>query len=231
LGTARTLDDVDGALVLEEGLMSRQGWAVYDDSSSLVFDDEARSRGWLEPRGAAEAYRDLYFFGFGEDFQGCLNDFAAVAGAAPMVPRWALGNWWSRYWAYTDEELLGLMDEFRAHDVPLSVCIVDMDWHITETGNACSGWTGYTWNRQLFPDPPAFINELHRRGLKTALNLHPAEGLHPHEAQYRQWLNTWALIHRIKRPFLLTSPTRSTRRLILNCCTIRTRRMASISGG
>ena len=180
LGTARTLDDVDGALVLEEGLMSRQGWAVYDDSSSLVFDND----GWLEPRGAAEAYCDLYFFGFGEDFQACLNDFAAVAGAAPMVPRWALGNWWSRYWAYTDEELLGLMDEFRAHDVPLSFCIVDMDWHITEPGNACSGWTGYTWNRQLFPDPPAFINELHRRGLKTALNLHPAEGVHPHEAQY-----------------------------------------------
>jgi alpha-glucosidase (family GH31 glycosyl hydrolase) len=75
------------------------------------------------------------------------------------------------------------MDDFRPRHA-LSVCIVDMDWHVTDTGNQSSGWTGYTWNRALFPDPPAFIAELHRRGLKTALNLHPAEGIHPHEAQY-----------------------------------------------
>ena len=49
---------------------------------------------------------------------------------------------------------------------------------------ASSGWTGYTWNRELFPDPAAFIAELHERGLRTALNLHPAEGIHPHEEQY-----------------------------------------------
>jgi hypothetical protein len=102
----------------------------------------------------------------------------------PLLPRWSLGNWWSRYWAYSAGELLALMDEFKDHQVPLSVCIVDMDWHLTETGNTCSGWTGYTWNRELFPDPPAFIAELHARGLRTALNLHPAEGVHPHETQY-----------------------------------------------
>ena len=78
-----------------------------------------------------------------------------------MLPRWALGNWWSRYWAYTADELLALMDEFKARQVPLSVCIVDMDWHITDTGNTASGWTGYTWNRELFPDPGAFVAALH----------------------------------------------------------------------
>ena len=36
-------------------------------------------------------------------------------------------------------------------EIPLSVCIVDMDWHITKTGNASDGWTGYTWNRELVP--------------------------------------------------------------------------------
>jgi alpha-glucosidase (family GH31 glycosyl hydrolase) len=66
-----------------------------------------------------------------------------------------------------------------------------MDWHITHTGNTSTGWTGYTWNRELFPDPPGFIQALHERGLKTSLNLHPAEGIHPHEAQYQdfaQWM-------------------------------------------
>jgi alpha-glucosidase (family GH31 glycosyl hydrolase) len=179
-GTTRTLDEADGPIQLEEGLLSRSGWAVYDDTRRLVFDDE----GWLELRRAPAGYRDLYFFGHGHDYAATLADFARVAGPAPMIPRWALGNWWSRYWAYSADELLALMDEFTARETPLAVCIVDMDWHITDTGNQSSGWTGYTWNRALFPDPPAFIAELHRRGLKTALNLHPAEGIHPHEAQY-----------------------------------------------
>jgi alpha-glucosidase (family GH31 glycosyl hydrolase)/putative sterol carrier protein len=180
LGTARTLDNVDGALRLEDGLLSRSGYAVYDDTPRLVFNAE----GWLEPRKASAGTLDLYFFGYGMDAAACLGGFARVAGPVPMVPRWSLGNWWSRYWAYSADELLGLMDEFQAHNVPLSVCIVDMDWHITDTGNASSGWTGFTWNRELFPDPPGFIAELHQRGLKTALNLHPADGIHPHEEKY-----------------------------------------------
>ncbi len=178
-GTARTLDSANGRIRLERGLMSRSGWAVVDDSASLVFTDD----GWLAPR-AAPASLDLYFFGYGHDYLGCLRDFCRVAGPIPLVPRWALGNWWSRYWKYSQAELQALMEEFRARQVPLSVCVVDMDWHITRTGNASRGWTGYTWNRELFPDPDGFFRWLHGQGLKTSLNLHPADGVYPHEAQY-----------------------------------------------
>lgn len=188
LGTTRTLDEVSGATMLEQGLLSRAGWVVVDDSSSLVFNEE----GWLEPRQKtveSEEWRvesglDLYFFGYGSDFKGCLANYFRVAGVVPMLPRWALGNWWSRYWAYTQEELTQLMRDFRAHDVPLSVCIIDMDWHLVNVGEGINGWTGYTWNRELFPDPPGFIRWLHKQGLKTALNLHPALGVRPHEEMY-----------------------------------------------
>ena len=183
LGTGRTLDRADGAIPLEAGLMSRSGWALLDDSTSLVFDQE----GWLETRNCDSekpGSLDLYFFGYGHDYIQCLQDYCKVSGSVPLLPRWVLGNWWSRYWAYTQAELSDLMMEFRAKEAPLSVCIIDMDWHITKTGNTSSGWTGYTWNRELFPDPPGFIQWLHEQGLKTALNLHPAEGIHPHESQY-----------------------------------------------
>lgn len=203
LGTTRTLDEVSGATMLEQGLLSRAGWVVVDDSSSLVFNGE----GWLERRsgeagerrsggaeeigdweiGRLEGSRlDLYFFGYGRDFKGCLADYFRVAGGVPLLPRWALGNWWSRYWAYTQDELTQLMRDFRAHEVPLSVCIIDMDWHLVNVGEGISGWTGYTWNRELFPDPPGFIHWLHEQGLKTALNLHPASGVRPHEEMYPQ---------------------------------------------
>jgi alpha-glucosidase (family GH31 glycosyl hydrolase) len=95
-----------------------------------------------------------------------------------------LGNSWSRYWEYSQTELAQLMEEFGSRDLPLSVYMVDMDWHITLTGNASRGWTGYTWNPDLFPDPEVFFEQLHALGLKVSLNLHPAEGVYPHEAQY-----------------------------------------------
>jgi len=63
--------------------------------------------------------------------------------------------------------------------------VLDMDWHLVDIDpRHGSGWTGYTWNRDLFPDPPAFLAALHERGLAITLNVHPAEGVHAHEERY-----------------------------------------------
>lgn len=180
MGTVRTLDRVDGSTPLNPGLLSRTGWSVIDDSQSLVFNED----GWLERRSTPIEYKDLYFFGYGCDFTECIIDFQRISGKVPILPRFTLGNWWSRYWEYHQDELIDLMNDFKQRDIPLSVCIVDMDWHITKTGNESSGWTGYTWDQELFPDPEKFLNILHEMGLKTALNLHPASGIYPHESQY-----------------------------------------------
>ena len=177
-GTTRTLDFINGYAPLEPGLISRAGWSVLDNSATFVFNDD----GWIELRTPGGT--DWYFFGYGHDYKACLRDYCQVSGPIPLIPRWILGNWWSRYWAYTQDDLVQLVSDFEAHDLPFSVCIVDMDWHLTQTGNQSTGWTGYTWNRDLFPDPDGLIRFLHGKGLKTALNLHPAEGIHNHEAQY-----------------------------------------------
>ncbi len=180
-GTCRTLDQANGNVPLENGLLSLAGYSVVNDSHSLVFTSE----GWITPRDKPGNYQDFYFFGYNRDHLACIRDYQTISGAVPLIPRWALGNWWSRYWAYSAEELTELMDEFQLHKVPLSVCMVDMDWHITQTSNTSSGWTGFTWNKALFPDPKLFIGELHAKDLKVSLNLHPAEGIHPHEENYQ----------------------------------------------
>ncbi|MEE4194442.1 MAG: TIM-barrel domain-containing protein [Anaerolineae bacterium] len=195
-GTYRTLDEASGFVRPDPGLMSSKGGAVHDDSKTLVFNEDC----WVEPRAQPEN-KDLYFFGYGHDFTACQLDLTKIAGKTPMVPRYILGNWWSRYWAFSDQELLDLMQEFKDHDTPLSVCIVDMDWHVTKEGNTTSsGWTGYTWNRKLFPNPEGFIEKLHDLGLKTALNLHPADGIHPHEAQHKEFAEFMGMDPEIKEP-------------------------------
>ncbi|WP_315095099.1 TIM-barrel domain-containing protein [uncultured Cellulomonas sp.] len=175
-GTARTLDLADGAIPLEPGVVSRQGFAVLDDSRSMVFEPD----GWVAPRDGSRT--DLYVFAYGHDYREALRAFYAVSGPTPVLPRFALGNWWSRFHRYTADTYAALLDRFEAEGLPFSVAVIDMDWHVTDVDPALgSGWTGYTWNRSLFPDPAAFLASLHERGLRVTLNVHPADGVRTHE--------------------------------------------------
>ena len=188
--TIRTLDGVKDRVDLGDGLLSRDGWALVDDSGSpLLTGDPA----WVEPRPPGDR-QDWYLLGYGHAYQDALRDFARVSGPMPLPPRYAFGVWWSRYWAYTDTEFRGLVDDFDRYDVPLDVLVVDMDWHNTfelrwegqelDGAGQRKGWTGYTWNPAFFPDPEGFLSWIHGRGLKVPLNLHPASGVQPWEEAY-----------------------------------------------
>ncbi|MGA7256723.1 MAG: TIM-barrel domain-containing protein [Terracidiphilus sp.] len=204
MGTTRTLDGALGDKTGEpigQGLVSRSGWALVDDSTRPLFDSDDFSfkQGerspwpWVIERPAGEQ-QDWYFFGYGHDYKKTLGDFVRVAGRIPLPPRFAFGTWWSRYWAYSDQEIQQIVKGFHENDTPLDVFVIDMDWHLNreqlqargekdQSGNSL-GWTGYTWNPLLFPDPTQFLDWLHGEHLKTSLNLHPASGIQPWEAAY-----------------------------------------------
>ena len=195
LGTARTLDMVNGAVKLEKGILSRSGVAVMDDSRSLLLDED----GSICPR---ESCSDLYFFAYGHDYRRALKDFFRLTGPVPLIPKYALGNWWSRYKAYTQEEYRALMQEFIRRKLPVTVATIDMDWHWTDVlerfgseglpgegvthqekwyNTNCPGWTGYSWNTELFPDHRELLNWLKEQGFHITLNVHPSQGIRPYE--------------------------------------------------
>jgi hypothetical protein len=173
-GTTRTLDNWTGAAQLDDGILTRAGWYRLDDSQGhLLVDDWVRAR---EPGG-----QDWYLFGYGLDFKAALASLTTIGGAVPMPRKSVLGAWYSRYWDYTSAEFLAIAQEYDDHDFPLDVMVLDMDWHLP-------GWTGWTWNRDLIPDPPALLSELHARGLDVTLNVHPADSVAPHEEAYGDFM-------------------------------------------
>lgn len=148
-GTVSALDDADGPVPLSSGVLSANGLAVISDPRAMLFTADD----WFTP--GPETGEDLYFFGYGRDFRSALRDYFHLTGPSPLLPRYALGNWWSRYHRYRDEEYLQLMDRFAAEGIPLSVAVLDMDWHLVDLDPELgAGWTGYTWNPELFPEPP-----------------------------------------------------------------------------
>lgn len=179
-GTARTLDGVNGACELGDGILSFwKGCTALDDSRTLTL----REDGWVEPR--KRGISDIYLFAYGHRYKEALKDFYHLCGKTPMLPRFALGNWWSRYFKYTEQSYMELMEHFDRENVPFCVAVIDMDWHLVDIDPKYgTGWTGYTWNREFFPDPARFLKWLHDRGMKTTLNVHPADGIRAYEDCY-----------------------------------------------
>lgn len=180
-GTARTLDNANGRIPLEPGVLSRKPYSVLDDSKSMLFDE----KGWIGTR--VDGRKDGYVFAHHNDYKLAIKAFYALSGRQPLLPRWALGNWWSRYHEYTATEYKELVNNFEEDDIPLTVAVLDMDWHkVNIPPQYGSGWTGYSWNRELFPNPPKFLRWLRRKGLKVTVNDHPADGIRGFEDQYEE---------------------------------------------
>lgn len=174
-GTIATLDQVKGPVDLGEGLLSRDGWYLLDDSRGHLLVD-----GWVAAR-PADAGTDWYLFGYGSDYRAAFRALTAIGGQVPMPRKAVLGSWYSRWWHYTTEDYKQIVREYEEHDFPLDVMVMDMEWH---TGP----WTGWSWNYELLPNPPALLAWFHEQGLTVTMNVHPAEGVAPTETMYADFM-------------------------------------------
>lgn len=191
-GTCRTLDGSNGdnkRSELENGVISRSGWAVIDDSWSTTRPDGSRSFAfehdgsmgfdWWAERADPQA-RDLYFMGYGHDYKKAISDFTKISGNIPLPPAYVFGYWYSKYSAYSADDYRHIMSELDHNGIPCDVMILDMDWHWNGTqadSDGRGGWTGWSWNTKLIPEPEKLLEDIHGKNFKIALNLHPADGI------------------------------------------------------
>ena len=165
---------------LEKGLYSLEGFASFDDSKSkLILDDGTLG----DP---PENHLDIYVFMYDKDFKQALLDYFKMTGAPALIPRYALGNWWSRNITYSDTTLYQLIRNFERNKIPLSVMLFDHDWHYRDVDEHKALKSGYTFNKNLFIDPEKMIEDLHKRGIRVGLCVNPTNGIYPHEMYYKQ---------------------------------------------
>jgi alpha-glucosidase (family GH31 glycosyl hydrolase) len=169
-GTTHSLDGANAGNLpnLGEGILSREGWFLLDDSWSPLW-GKSRDEDWVK-ENPDEHLQDLYFFAYGKDYKHVLKEYITLTGKIPMLPRYAFGIWYSRYWPYTDTELKEIVNRFRTEKIPLDVLVIDVDWHLY-------GWEGYDWNPQYFPKPEEFLKWLKEQNVRVTLNNHPASPL------------------------------------------------------
>lgn len=163
-----------------KGLYSSDGFVTIDDSNTKIFN----ALGNLEDRKNNGV--DLYLFMYLKDFADCLKDYYALTGYPSLIPRYALGNWWSRNIPYGDLGVKNLVLEFERQEIPVSVLVLNNDWHIKEYKDEKNLKTGFTWNNNLFKNPKAMISYLHSKGIRVGLNINPLEGIYPFEQNFEQ---------------------------------------------
>jgi alpha-glucosidase (family GH31 glycosyl hydrolase) len=185
LGTIRTLDGLNVVSLncsqtpypesdhCEPGLISRSGYAIVNDTSNWALGDD--TDWWDGPNRDAE---DLYIFGHGHAYKDALADYIKIGGRIPLLPRYAFGVWFSRWYDYTPASAAAVVQEYETHALPLDVFVLDMNWH--KKGN----WTGYSWDEHLYAPRADAIAYLKSRNLAVSLNLHDAAGVNPWETEY-----------------------------------------------
>lgn len=176
-----SLDDSKGKLKLKKGLYSVDGFASIDDSDNKLLSES----GEVLERDTKEM--DIYLFMYLKDFALCLKDYYAITGSPALVPRYSLGNWWSRNMEYDDNSLKELVSNFEEKEIPLSVLLLDKDWHLREY-NDKKIESGFTFNNEKFKNPQGMIRYLHSKGIRLGLNVNPLEGIYPYEKNFEQVL-------------------------------------------
>ena len=142
--------------------------------------EEDATSGWDLANDAPDAY---VFFPSSSGYETFRADFLRLTGDIPLVPLYALGLWYSRYYPYAESTALATIDRFRKSGIPLDLFTLDTDWRV---GASC----GYAVNETLFPDLGRFVRQAHERRVRIMLNDHPEpkgkSALDPEELRFRR---------------------------------------------
>lgn len=144
------------------GLLSRSGYFLFNDSATPLFNE----RDWVEERPGEDGYVDWYLFCYGRDFKRALRDYRLLFGAVPLIPRYVLGLWYSRFPTFPEDEMRRTVESFESYGAPLDVLVLDLEWHMR-------GWHGFDWNPHTIQDPAAFVDYLRQRKVHVTMNVHP----------------------------------------------------------
>lgn len=114
--------------------------------------------------------RKVYQVISGDSWDHLVENYTHLTGRQPMIPRWALGNFSSRFGYHTQQQTLETAQKFRDEQIPLDAIILDLYWF----GKNIQGTLGnFSWDQDNFPKPQLMIDELRQKNVETILITEP----------------------------------------------------------
>ena len=157
-------------------LQSIKGWGIYwENYSPTLFEDNAAGMTF-----DAEAGEGVdYYFMYGGSADGVIAQMRYLSGDVPMFPLWTYGYWQSKERYKSARETEGIVDQYRALNVPLDGII--QDWQY---------WgSNYLWNAmdflaEDFSNGKQMIDNVHKKHAHFMISIWASFG--PMTQQFRE---------------------------------------------
>ncbi len=157
-------------------LQSIKGWGIYwENYSPTVFEDNAEGMSFTSEAGQGIDY----YFMYGGSADGVIAQMRYLSGDVPMFPLWTYGYWQSKERYKTAQETEGIVDQYRALQVPLDGII--QDWQY---------WgSNYLWNAmdflaEDFSNGKKMIDNVHKKHAHFMISIWASFG--PMTLQFRE---------------------------------------------
>ncbi len=108
-----------------------------------------------------------YYFIAGENIDNVISGYRMLTGKAPIMPKWAMGYWQSRERYKSQNELLGVVNEYRGRKIPLDNIV--LDWFYWPEDS----WGSHEFNPKTFPDPSGMVDSVHKLNARIMISVWP----------------------------------------------------------
>ena len=150
-------------------VVSNKCYAIHFDNAQIGYLDlDSKKNNMLtyETIGGRKTYQVIV----GSDWKDLLKEYTSITGHQPMPPRWAFGNFASRFGYHSETEAREVVNQFRKDSIPLDAIIFDLYWFGKEIQGTLGNLSFYT---DSFPHPKEMISHFKNQGVKTVLITEP----------------------------------------------------------
>ncbi len=149
--------------------LSSKRYAIhFDNPATGWLDFDSRKDGTLryEVTGGRKTYQVIA----GDAWADVMANYTSLTGRQPLPPRWAFGNFASRFGYRSEAEARATVAKFAAEKIPLDAIVLDLYWF----GKEVKGTMGnLAWDKRSFPDPQGMMKDFASQGVKTILITEP----------------------------------------------------------
>ena len=150
-------------------VMSSKLYAVHFDNAAIGYldlDSKKDNTLTYETISGRKTYQVIV----GDSWTDLVSNYTDLTGKQPLLPRWALGNFSSRFGYHNQDEIENTIKKFEQNQIPVDAIILDLYWF----GKTIKGTMGnLEWDKDNFPNPDKMISDLNAKGLKTILITEP----------------------------------------------------------
>ena len=149
-------------------LLSTKGYGLLWDNyaSSQFIGSEKGSFKYVSESGKQVNY---YFF-YGPGFDHIIDLYRQTTGKAPMFPKWAFGLFQSQDRYLSQQEIIGVKDNYRNNHIPVDAIV--QDWYYWDPLPIGS----HVMKQERYPDPKALVDDLHKANIHGMISIWPVFG-------------------------------------------------------